>query len=36
RKMVCYPLKAMKNDKRSNFKAASMASKTHRYLMDKI
>lgn len=34
--MVCYPLKAMKNDKRSNFKAASMASKTHRYLMDNI
>ncbi len=29
-------LKALKNDKRYIFKAASTASKAHRYLMDKI
>lgn len=29
-------LKAVKNDKRYVFKAASAASKAHRYLMDKI
>ena len=29
-------LKALKNDKRIIFKAASAASKAHRYLMDKI
>jgi antirestriction protein ArdC len=29
-------LKALKNDKRYIFKAASAASKTHRYLMDKL
>jgi antirestriction protein ArdC len=29
-------LKALKNDKRYIFKAASAASKAHRYLMDKV
>ncbi|MBN0734799.1 hypothetical protein JTM20_37945, partial [Pseudomonas aeruginosa] len=29
-------LKALKNDKRYIFKAASAASKAHRYLMDKL
>lgn len=29
-------LKALRNDKRYIFKAASAASKAHRYLMDKI
>ncbi|CAI0848613.1 Uncharacterised protein [Serratia grimesii] len=34
--MVCYMLKALKNDKCCNFKAAIVASKMNRNLMDKI
>ena len=34
--MVCYMLKALKNDKCCNFEAAIVASKMNRNLMDKI